>query len=218
MKKNKLKIIIILFLVVIILGIVYLNSPTIPLKSQINDDILEPVNEEERIIVKDGVTYVDGILLVNKIYSLPKSFGNGVDEDALNNLKILQADAKKEGHIIDLISSYRTYDYQKKLYENYVKKHGQEVADTFSAKPGHSEHQTGLAFDVGQIDDNYGDTKEGIWLSKNAHLYGFIIRYPKGKELITGYKYEPWHIRYLGKEIATKVFESGLCLEEYLKV
>lgn len=197
-------------------------------KNDTNNDI-NTVNEEknsndieeknnERIVVIDGVTYVDGILLVNKKYSLPKTYGSEIDEEALNSLKLLQSEAAKEGYALELISGYRTYDYQKTLYEKYVKKYGQEEADTFSARPGHSEHQTGLAFDVGKIDDNFGKTKEGIWLAQNAHIYGFIIRYPKGKQEITGYKYEPWHIRYLGKENALKVYESGLCLEEYLKV
>jgi len=173
---------------------------------------------QDRIIVKNGVTYIDGILLVNKQYSIPKTYGNGNNQEALNKFKLLQNDAKKVGYTINLLSSYRSYEYQRNLYNNYVKLHGQAEADTFSARPGHSEHQTGLAFDVGKIDNNYGNTSEGIWLAKNAHKYGFIIRYPKGKEKITGYMYEPWHIRYLGIDIATKVYNSGLCLEEYLKV
>ena len=94
----------------------------------------------------------------------------------------------------------------------------QAEADTFSARPGTSEHQTGLAMDVGWIDDSYGDTPSGKWLAANCYKYGFIIRYPKNKESITGYKYEPWHIRYLGTDIAKDVYDSGLCLEEYLGV
>lgn len=173
---------------------------------------------EERIVIKNGVTYVEGVLVVNKKYSLPSNYGTGVSNEAYNQLKKLQDKAKESGLTIKLISGYRSYDYQKNLYSNYVKKHGEAIANTFSAKPGHSEHQTGLAFDVGAIDDNYGKTKEGEWLAQNAHLYGFIIRYPKGKQSITGYKYEPWHIRYLGKDLATKVYQSGLCLEEYLNI
>ena len=173
---------------------------------------------EDRIVVRNGITYVDGILIVNKKYSLPKDYGNGVNQEAYEKLKELQKGAKENGYTINLVSGYRSYDYQKTLYNNYVKKHGQSLADTFSARPGHSEHQTGLSFDVGKVSDAYGETESGIWLSKNAHLYGFIIRYPKGKQEITGYKYEPWHIRYLGVETATKVYESGLCLEEYLNI
>ena len=183
-----------------------------------NSSVERKVIVQDRIVVRDGITYIDGILLVNKKYSLPKNYGNGIDSEAMKYLKMLQNEAKKIGYDIKLISSYRSYDYQYKLYNKYVAKHGKEKADTFSAMPGHSEHQTGLAFDVGKIDDNFGNTEEGKWLAKNAHLYGFIIRYPKGKEQITGYKYEPWHIRYLGIDRATKVYNSGLCLEEYLKV
>ena len=126
--------------------------------------------------------------------------------------------AKKEGYNIPLVSGYRSYELQKTIYNNYIDIYGQAATDTFSAKPGHSEHQSGLAMDVGKIDDNYGNTSEGKWLALNANKYGFIIRYPKGKEHITGYKYEPWHIRYLGVDIATKVYSSGLTLEEYLGI
>src|SRR5699024_5056985 len=95
---------------------------------------------------------------------------------------------------------------------------GAEMADTYSARPGHSEHQTGLAFDLNEISDAFAGTPEAEWLAEHAHEYGFIIRYPADKEDITGYSYEPWHVRYLGKEIAEKVYESGLCLEEYLGI
>lgn len=224
MKNKKIIIEIIIVLVIISLMMLKYQLKNRNLKNSLGDsiDIKNTIEEKkdsyERIIVVDGVTYVDGILLVNKKYSLPETFGNGVNEEAFKWLKLMQSDAKKEGLNLDLISSYRTYSYQKKLYEKYVKTYGQTMADTFSAKPGHSEHQTGLAFDIGKIDDSFGETKAGIWLAKNAHLYGFIIRYPKGKQEITGYKYEPWHVRYLGKDIANKVYKSGLCLEEYLKV
>ena len=104
------------------------------------------------------------------------------------------------------------------LYNNYVSISGKEKADTYSARPGHSEHQTGLAFDVGSIDNNYGNTSAGKWLANNCHKFGFIIRYPIGKQNITGYQYEPWHIRYLGNPLATNVYNSGLCLEEYFGI
>ena len=115
-----------------------------------------------------------------------------------------------------LLSGYRSFDYQDKLYRKYAAADGVAAANTYSAWPGHSEHQTGLAFDIGSINNNYGNTPAGKWLAAHAHEYGFIIRYPKGKEGVTGYQYEPWHVRYLGVELATKVYESGLCLEEYL--
>ena len=86
---------------------------------------------------------------------------------------------------------------------------------SYSAKPGYSEHQTGLAFDINSIRDSFADTKEGLWLAKNAHIYGFILRYPKGKESITGYKYEPWHYRYVGVSVAQYIFENQITFEEY---
>ena len=92
------------------------------------------------------------------------------------------------------------------------------MADTYSARPGHSEHETGLAYDIGEIDNNYGETPAGTWLAQHAHEFGFIIRYPKGKEDITKYQYEPWHVRYVGTEHAAKIYEQDLTLEEYLGI
>lgn len=161
-------------------------------------------------------TYIKGILIVNKKYALPKSYTKGVDSTALAALKQLQAGAKEAGYDMPLISGYRSYAYQQNLYNQYVARDGQAKADTYSAKPGHSEHQTGLAFDIGKLDSNYGNTPAGKWLASHAREYGFILRYPKGKEKITGYMYEPWHIRYVGKEVATDIFTQNVTLEEYL--
>ena len=172
--------------------------------------------EKPNIEVKNGITYVDGIIVVNKTYSLPKDYDPKVNKDALKALKLMQADAKALGLDLSLISGYRSYNTQKKLYNKYVKKDGEEVANTYSAKPGRSEHQTGLAFDIGSVDRSFANTSEAKWIEENAHLYGFIVRYPDNKTDITGYIYEPWHVRYLGEETAKKVWESGLTLEEYL--
>lgn len=166
----------------------------------------------------NGLTYIKGILVVNKKYSVPSTYNPGVNAEAYKALQNLQAAASAAGYSMPLRSGFRSYNTQKTLYNNYVKQYGQASTDTFSAKPGHSEHQTGLAFDVGAIDDNFGNTPAGQWLAQNCHTYGFIIRYPKGKQSITGYKYEPWHIRYLGVSTATSVYNSGLCLEEYLGI
>lgn len=166
----------------------------------------------------EGATYINGILLVNKTNPIPASYSPGLNQTVWEAFIRLKEDAALEGHDIQLLSGYRSYTTQQSLYNNYVATYGQEEADTFSARPGTSEHQTGLAMDVGWIDDAYGDTPSGRWLAENCHKYGFIIRYQKGKEHITGYKYEPWHIRYLGVDIATDVYQSGLCLEEYLGV
>ena len=130
----------------------------------------------------------------------------------------MQADAKAVGLNIPLISGYRSYETQEKLYKKYVLKDGEKNASTYSAKAGNSEHQTGLAFDIGSVDRSFEGTDEAKWISENAHLYGFIVRYPKGKTSVTGYIYEPWHVRYLGKKIAKKVYESKLTLEEYLNI
>ena len=167
--------------------------------------------------VVEGPTYINGILIVNKKYSLPSTFG-GTDARALAALRELQAAGQSEGFSLALVSGYRSYQTQKSIYNNYIARWGQEYTDTVSARPGHSEHQTGLAFDVGELKNSYGETKEGIWLKENCHKYGFIIRYLKGKESITGYSYEPWHIRYVGVDIATEIMENNLTLEEYLGV
>ena len=163
-------------------------------------------------------TYVNGILLVNKNHPLPRSYGNGVDATAYAALMQLQAAAQNAGYSIPLISGYRSYDYQAQLYNGYVARDGKEAADRYSAQPGKSEHQSGLAFDVGSIDNNYGETNAGRWLAAHCADYGFILRYPPGKEHITGYMYEPWHIRYVGNATASAIMSSGLTLEEYLGV
>lgn len=106
-----------------------------------------------------------------------------------------------------------------RLFNQYVRKDGLELAIRYSAPPGQSEHQTGLCFDVASLWRTFADTEEGIWLAEHCAEYGFIIRFPAGKEAITGYMYEPWHIRYVGKEVAEAIMaEPGLTLEEYLGV
>lgn len=175
-------------------------------------------NGNSETTTENGLTYVDGILIANKTYGLPSTYAPGLDSTTESQFNALSDAAAQEGLNIWLASGYRSYDYQSSIYNNYVSIYGSETADTFSARPGHSEHQTGLAIDVNSIDDSFAGTPEAIWLENHAHEYGFIIRYPKGKENITGYKYEPWHIRYLGVEKATAVYNSGLTLEEYLGI
>lgn len=176
------------------------------------------VKETPKIEVIDGITYVNGILLVNKTYHLPSNYDPKVNKEALEALKEMQADCQAIGLNIPLVSGYRSFETQKKLYGNYVKRDGEKIANTYSAKPGESEHQTGLSFDVGKVDSSFANTKEAKWIDEHAYLYGFIVRYPKNKTNITGYIYEPWHIRYLGKKTAKMVYESKLTLEEYLGV
>lgn len=178
------------------------------------------VSADVEVTVTAGaeLTYFSGILVVNKTYALPADYAPGVNAEAQAAFDEMQADAAAEGLNIYISSGFRSYDYQAGLYQRYVDKDGKEEADRYSARPGHSEHQTGLAFDLNSIDESFANTKEGKWVLRNCYKYGFIIRYPADKEDITGYKWEPWHIRYLGKETAQSVYDSGLCLEEYLGI
>lgn len=136
-------------------------------------------------------------------------------------LERLYADAKLAGHELMLVSGYRSEDYQRQLYEGYVASSGQEAADKFSARPGTSEHQTGLVVDLGRTDGEceieacFGDTKAGKWLAAQAHKYGFIIRYLEDKEVSTGYIYEPWHLRYVGPELAAELYRTKQTMEEF---
>lgn len=173
---------------------------------------------EHEVVEEDGLTYIDGILIANKTYSLPADYDPGASEEALAAFDEMAADAAAEGLNIYISSGYRSYYDQERIYNNYVAEDGQEIADTYSSRPGHSDHQTGLAFDLNSIDDSFGYTPESDWVAVNAHRYGFIIRFPEGKEEYTGYQYEPWHIRYLGVDKATEVYESGLSLEEFLGI
>lgn len=170
-------------------------------------------------------TYVDDILIANKQYPLPASYDPGVDPVAQKAVDEMIQAAKKQNIRLTAFSGYRSYAYQETLYTNYVARDGQEEADRYSARPGHSEHQTGLAFDIGEVGkedlwltDAFGETAAGKWLVDNAHEYGFILRYPKGKEHITGFMYESWHFRYVGKDVAAKIKKQNVTLEEYLGV
>lgn len=182
-------------------------------------------------------------VLVNRKYLLPSTYipKNLVEPDvkfsfsyssdkrkmrkvAADALEKLFAAGEKEGIELYGVSGYRSYARQKQIYDKNIATRGQAATDAVSAKPGSSEHQTGLTIDVSaksvnfRLDQSFGDTKEGKWLAKNAHLYGFIIRYPYGKSKITGYSYEPWHIRFVGKTVATYLYENKLTLEEYYGV
>lgn len=165
----------------------------------------------------DGVTYVGGILLVNKKYSLPRNYGDGLRPEVSEAIKAMRKDT---GYSMSLRASsgYRSYETQEWWYNYYCERDGVEAANTYSAVPGHSEHQAGLAADITSTELSYANTAEGKWLAANCYKYGLIIRYPEDKVDITGYIYEPWHVRYLGKSTAKLVHDSGLCLEEFLEV
>lgn len=146
-------------------------------------------------------------------------------KEAATMLERLFQGAKKDGIHLSGVSAYRSYSTQQWLFQHYVNRDGYEAAIKFSAIPGTSEHQTGLAIDVSgengkcAVSSCFAETKEAKWLSKHSAEYGFIVRYPKGKESITGYKYEPWHIRYVGPAaMAAEIRDRGITLEEYFDV
>jgi LAS superfamily LD-carboxypeptidase LdcB len=143
-------------------------------------------------------------------------------KDAAYALEELFREADNDGIYLFAISGYRSYKTQKMLFDNKVNKVGIDAANLLVAYPGQSEHQTGLAIDVSAqsvgftLEESFGQAEEGQWLQENAHNFGFIIRYQKETTDITGYSYEPWHIRYVGKEAAKEIFEKNITLEEYL--
>lgn len=168
------------------------------------------------VYTKNGMTYINGVLIVNKTYSLPADYApNGLLAECTTAFNQMKNAAAAKGLSIYISSGYRSYASQKSIYNRYVSRDGRKLADTYSARPGHSEHQTGLSIDLNTITQSFANTAEGKWVAANCHKYGFIIRYPKGKSHITGYCYEPWHLRYVGIETATEIYNSGLCLEEY---
>lgn len=184
------------------------------------------------------------LALVNKGFALPNNY-NPVDlvrpnvsfsfgsenlekslmrQEAATALEKMFTDAKTNGIELFAVSGYRSYERQRVLFDAEVKKVGEEKAAQVVAVPGNSEHQSGLAMDISAKSANlsltvqFGETNEGKWLAANAHKYGFILRYPKGKESITGYQYEPWHFRYVGIKAAQVIFEKNITLEEYFDI
>src|SRR5699024_9549662 len=150
---------------------------------------------------------------------LPKKQMRKVAADALEDM----FDAgDQDGVDLFAQSGYRSFDRQEAIFASYSAEHGEEAANNFSARPGESEHQTGLTMDVTSPDVDFrlitafGETDEGKWLKQHAAEYGFIIRYPEGKENITKYQYEPWHLRYVGEKAATDIMDQKITLEEYL--
>ena len=170
-------------------------------------------------------TYINGILVANKKYPLPSTYNKGEDPVAKAALVNMLEAGKAAGFEYNAFSGFRSYEYQTTLYNRYVNRDGKANADRYSARPGYSEHQTGLAFDIGEVNrqdlwltEEFGETPAGQWLMNNAHHYGFILRYPKGKEHITGFMYESWHYRYVGVEHATTIYNANTTLEEYLNI
>ena len=195
-------------------------------------------NEEGKLIIKNTE---DILVLANKKRNLPSNYipkdliipnvkfpfkedhpKKYLRKKAAEALENLFQKAEKDDIILYAISGYRSYNRQKTLFDNKSNKVGPEKANLVVAFPGQSEHQTGLAMDVSSqsanftLEEDFEDTAEGKWLKDNAHKAGFIIRYKKDSEDITGYNYEPWHIRYVGKDIAKEIYNQDLTLEEFL--
>lgn len=184
----------------------------------VDEEILQiPVTIRE-LIVQDGCTYVDGILVANKSYGMPATYDPGMLPETAEAFAKLQEDAEALGLNIYMGSGYRNYEHQVRDYDSMCAAYGEEYASMVSARAGYSEHQTGYTIDCNTINNDFAETPEGQWLAANCHNYGFIVRYPLGKEQITGYDYESWHIRYVGVDAATEIYEQGLTLEEYLDV
>lgn len=198
-----------------------------PIIIEVTDIFENKSNERVEVEVKpklvdpesSELTIVDGVLIVNKKNSVPKDYGDGANEEAVMALNSLIQDMQQLGlDVSNNVSGYRDYAYQEKLYNKYVQQYGVEWADTYSARPGFSEHQTGLAFDLKNQNGQLIESElEATWIKENAHKYGFVVRYPYNKDHITGYKHEPWHLRYVG-ELATLLHNANLTLEEYFNV
>ena len=170
--------------------------------------------------IRNGVTYIDGYLIANKTYSLPASYGSGLTAETRSAFNQMAAAAKADGLNIYISSGFRSYDVQKNLYNYWVRVDGAAAAAVSSARAGHSEHQSGLAFDVNIIDDSFAGTPEAIWLDNNSYKFGFILRYPPEKIDETGYIYEPWHFRYVGTELAEILYNGGdwITMEDYFGI
>ena len=194
----------------------------IGLDKKVYDDAVPATNLNKNNVLVNKYNYLD------KDY-VPKNLEKISTVYALSNMKLVEnakeayeemaKDASKSKLKLVILSSYRSYDYQVDLYNRYAKKDGKEKADTYSGRPGFSEHQTGLAFDIYNGKTTYTkfeSTKEFDWMKENAYKYGFILRFPKGKELETGYQYESWHYRYVGKDIAKEIYDKDICFEEYM--
>ena len=191
------------------------------------------INHEFFTNTKEANISKDFLILVNKYYYLKEDYepNNLVTINtnyATSNQRIINEVFEKYKEMLEvakeakmdliIISSYRDYKSQETIYNNYVKESGEKLANRFSAKPGHSEHQLGLALDImkpGTNFNNFENTNEAKWLKENAYKFGFILRYDKSKEYVTGYKYEPWHYRYVGLEVAKYIFENDITFDEY---
>jgi len=176
----------------------------------------ETILSDDLKVIVNKYYYLTSDYIPNDLVTINSNYGSGtLRSEAYEAFKKLSDDAKKEGLSIYISSGYRSYDLQNGLYNMYLKNDPQNIVDTYSARPGFSEHQTGLAIDVNTISDSFAYTKEYEWLKENAYKYGYILRYPKEYTNLTGYKFEPWHYRYVGINIASYIQEHGITYDEY---
>ena len=182
-------------------------------KAKIEKGIFTLVN---KFYYLDETYTPDNLVVVNGIYARDSA---KLVDIAFDNFKEMADEASKEGLTLKVTTGYRSYSFQSTLYNNYVKNDGIEAADTYSARPGYSEHQLGYSADLTNASlvsfDDFKNTNEYKWLQDNAYKYGFILRYPEGKEYITGYMFESWHYRYVGVDIAKYIYENNITYEEY---
>lgn len=206
----------------------YLSRPTYKKSSEL-PQVIENPYDVTALVNKQHALPSDYVPLDLVVPNIRFSFTEDLPQKQLRKiaahaLEELFAASDEAGMELFGLSGYRSYDRQGAIFARNASKHGEKIANTFSARPGESEHQSGLTMDVTcpEVDYNlttkFGGTKEGQWIKKHASKFGFIVRYPLGKEDITEYQYEPWHIRYIGKKIATKVMANDLTLEEYFGV
>ncbi|WP_010296036.1 M15 family metallopeptidase [Clostridium senegalense] len=240
MNRNNKKIVISLLMILIAICTVELNN------NGLSHFLREKTDSSKNDVYKNiAIASINNrkhkILIVNREHSLDKDFipkelikpnikflkGSNenvklLDKPAALALEKMFSYAQDDGVYLLGVSGYRDYYYQKLLYDNEVKSVGKKEADRAVAKPGESGHQTGLAIDIlseeyTTLDEGFQYTKSYKWIKENSYKYGFIIRYPKGKENITGYEYEPWHIRYVGEDLAKEIFDKNITLEEYVE-
>ena len=198
--------------------VVYVN---IGLDKTFYEDITDSPNKFTTTVLANKLYYLGEDYVPKNLEKIKSSYSSGdkyMESVARIAFEEMAKNAEKEGYNIRAVSTYRSYSYQKNLYNNYASQDGKQKADTYSARPGFSEHQTGLAVDVDNTKTSYtkfGNTKEFTWMKENAYKYGFILRYTKENEFITGYINEPWHYRYVGLEIAKYIQENPMTYEEY---
>jgi LAS superfamily LD-carboxypeptidase LdcB len=172
------------------------------------------------LVIPEGITKINGVIIANKTFTVPEDYGYGITDDAMHAFDRMQTAAQNDGIDIFIKSDYRSYFDQTVIYKGYVKDHGKKEADRYSARPGHSEHQLGECVDINYTDESFADTPEGQWVDKNCSKYGYIIRYPDGKVNESMYIYEPWHLRYVGRKLAKKLYNGGdwITLEDHFGI